>query len=104
MTLPEVPLPRKSVTLPDGSLVEFHSLSRFEAIHVSTAYRDGANGGQEAAEAFTLARGMDISEDEARAWLEHTDATAAGLVVDGIIYLSGLADPPADPEAPEKKD
>ncbi len=95
MSLPPAPLPRETVQVA-GVDVTFRSLSRSEALHVTTAFRDDPDG----AEIYILARGCDIGEDEARAWREVSDPTEAGKVIDGIVFLSKLAKRPPDDEGP----
>jgi hypothetical protein len=89
MALPIKPLPTDAVEV-NGESVEFHALSRTDALKVSTQFADRADE----AEVFMLSRATGVSEDEARAWLGTTDLTEAGKLINGIIFLSGLADPP----------
>ena len=99
MALPIRPLPTEMVEV-NGEPVTFHALSRSQALKITTQYRGRADD----AEVFILACGMGIPEDEARAWLDTTDMTEAGKLVDGIVILTGLAkrptEAPADGEAP----
>lgn len=95
--LPQVALPTKSVEV-GGTPVQFRSLSRTEAMKVTTQFRDNPDG----AEVFILACGVGVSEDEAAAWRNATDPTEAGKVIDGILVLSGLAEGQGDPKAPTK--
>ena len=76
-----------------GVEVEFRSLSRAEAMKASTGFRDDVDAG----ETFILACGMDIDEEEAEAWRSATPPDEAGKLVDGIIFLSGLAEPESKP-------
>jgi hypothetical protein len=48
-------------------------------------------GQEDEAEVWILTCGADVTEDEARAWRESVDVETAGLLIDGIIMLSGLA-------------
>jgi hypothetical protein len=91
MALPVIPLPKSSVDI-GGVPVPFRSLTRKEALHVTTGFRDDPD----AAEVYILSLGAGITEAEAIAWRESTDPTEAGKLVDAIIYLTGLAKPPAE--------
>ena len=91
--LPAIPLPRDTV-LVGGVEVEYRSLSRAEALKASTGFRSDPDAG----ETFILSCGMDISEDEALAWRNATPGDEAGKLIDGIIFLSGLAERPVIPE------
>ncbi len=86
MALPIIPLPKSEVEV-GGTIVKFHSLSRKDALSVSTNFKDDPD----AAEIFILVKGADVTEVEASVWRANTDATEVGKLVDGIIYLSGLA-------------
>lgn len=78
-----VPMPTDTVKVGDGK-VEVRGLSRAEYVHLNT-YADDP----EAAEAFVLACGTGLSEEEAAAWLAATPTVAAGHVLDRIAELSG---------------
>ncbi len=97
--LPSIPLPSKVVTLSDGSEVVIRSLSRADALKVTTEFRDNPD----AAEVFVLVHGVGVSNAEATKWRKETAIEDAGAVIDGIIFLSGLAEPPKaegdDPKA-----
>jgi hypothetical protein len=86
MALPVVSLPRDTVEV-HGEKVEVRGLSRAEAFKLTQAFP----GNPDAAEAFLIACGAGVTEDEARAWREATDPTSVGKVVDRIVELSGLA-------------
>jgi hypothetical protein len=90
MTLPVKPLATDSVEI-GGERVDFRSLSRSEALQLQ-AFR----GREDEAEVFILARGSGVSEDEARAWREQVDTETAGVLIDGILFLSGLAQKDAE--------
>lgn len=95
-TLPVVPLPTRTVEV-GGVDVTFRALSRSEALKVTTEFRDDPDG----AEIYILALGVGVTEAEAKAWREVTDVEEAGKVIDGIVYLSGLADPKEDGPSPQ---
>lgn len=86
--LPPVPLPTDTVSVA-GTDIVVRGLSRAEATRIAKF-----NGDVDAAESFVLARGVGISEDDAKAWRDATPPDVAGLVVDRIIELSGLTDHP----------
>ena len=99
MTLPIKALPTDSVEV-NGEIVEFRSLSRTEALKVTTQFY----GKADAAEVFLLQCGVSCTEDEATAWLGATTHTEAGKLIDGIIFLSGLSRRGgAGKEAPDPK-
>jgi len=89
--LPVVALPASSVEV-GGATVAIRSLSRKEAMHVGSAFKEDLDG----AEVFILAKGCDIPEAEAAAWRDATSVEEAGKVIDAIVYLSGLATAPVD--------
>lgn len=86
--LPRIPLPKNTVTV-HGNEIEFRSLSRAEALKVTTQFKDDPD----AAEIFILACGVGVTEAEAEAWRAEVDPISAGKVIDGIILLTGLNDP-----------
>jgi len=88
MGLPVGQLAKGSVNV-NGQVVEYRSLSRKEVLKCGTAYKDDIDG----AENFILVCGTGCTEEEAIAFRENTDPTEAGKLIDGIIYLSGLATP-----------
>lgn len=101
--LPAVPLPRKTVDVA-GSSVEIRSLSRTEALHVTSDFKGAAGSGADAdaAEIFVLSRGVGVTEEEAKRWRDETDPIEAGKVIDGILILSGIAELGEDGEAHPK--
>lgn len=85
MILPLSPLATGTVDI-GGQTVEFRSLSRAEALKLN-----GYRGREDEAEVFIIASATGASEDEAQAWRESVDVATAGLLIDGILILSGLA-------------
>jgi hypothetical protein len=92
MPLPIAPLATGEVTIA-GSVVTFHSLSRAQALQLND-YR----GREDEAEVFILVAGTGCSEAEAIAFREGNDTDTAGLLIDGILIVSGLAEAD-DPKA-----
>lgn len=88
-TLPSVPLPTETIVVA-GAEILIRGLSRSEAIRIGGEFA----GNLDAAETFVIARGCDISEEDARLWREATPPDVVGEVADRIIVLSGLADTP----------
>jgi hypothetical protein len=88
-TLPTIPLPTREIVV-GGGTVKITSLTRADALYVKSHFDDGT---ADAAEAFIVAKGVGVTEEEAAAWIASTPVKDAGLVIDGIIYLSGLAEP-----------
>lgn len=88
MGLPVVPLGTGSVDI-GGTTVEYHALSRAQALQLN-----GYRGREDEAEVFILMAGTGCTEDEAKAFREGNDTDTAGLLIDGILILSGLADGP----------
>jgi hypothetical protein len=86
MALPKKALPTTEVTL-GSEVVTIRSLSRSEALRLTTSFKDNADG----AENFVLACGAGVSEEEAEEWRNSTDPTTAGLVIDEILKFTGLA-------------
>ena len=86
MTLPIAPLPTGEVTIA-GTVVAFRSMSRAEALQLN-----GYKGREDEAEVFILMSGTGCSEAEAEAFREGNDTATAGLLIDGILVLSGLAE------------
>lgn len=92
MSLPVVPLPRGSVEIA-GELVTFRSLSRSEALHMQTF-----RGREDEAEIHLLVCGTGVTSDEAKAWRDSVDTETAGILIDAIINVSGLARARTDAE------
>lgn len=90
--LPSVPLPEDHIEI-NGQTVTFRSLSRAEAMRVSTQFRDNPDG----AETFIIACGVGVTEEEAAKWRAEIDPITAGKLVDAIIILTGLVDDPKNP-------
>lgn len=91
MSLPIKPLAWDSVEIA-GEKVRYRSLSRAEALRMGTFA-----GREDEAEVFILTCGTGCTEDEARAFRDGNDTETAGLLVDGIIILSGLTRKTAQP-------
>jgi hypothetical protein len=84
-SLPIVPLPNGTITEGPLAGVEYHSLSRAQAMQINTfAERP------DEAEDFILACGTGVSVEEAHSWREETGVHVAGELVDAIILISGL--------------
>jgi len=88
MALPVVPLGRGTVEI-GGETVEFRSLSRSQALQLNSF-----KGREDEAEVFILMGGTGCSEDEARAFRDGNDTETAGILIDAILILSGLANNP----------
>lgn len=86
MALPVVPLPTETVTV-GGIAVAIRGLSRLEVVKLKTDYQ----GKEDAAEVFLLSCALNITQEEAEAWLQATPPAPAGELIEAIIYLSGLA-------------
>ena len=84
MSLPVVPLGRGTVIIGD-EVIEYRALSRSEALRLNT-YR----GREDEAEVYIIQCGTGCTEDEAKAFRDGNDAPTAGLLIDGIIEISGL--------------
>ncbi len=98
-TLPVVKRRTKLITLGKGQTVEIRGLSRAEARHLTTAFKDGTETGDvDGAEIWLLVTVLGVTETEARLWREETDADIVGLVIDGIVSLSGLTGDGPDPK------
>jgi hypothetical protein len=93
MALPIKPLATDSVEIA-GELVEFRAMSRSEALRMN-AFR----GREDEAEVFVLVCGTGCTEAEAEAFRSGNDTDTAGLLIDGILVLSGLATSDDDPKA-----
>ena len=85
MSLPIKALATDSVTIA-GQAVEYRSMSRAQALALAS-YK----GREDEAEVFILMSGTGCSEEEAKAFREGNDTATAGLLIDGILVLSGLA-------------
>jgi len=84
MALPVKALARDSVLIGDEK-VEFRAMSRSEALKLGN-YR----GKEDEAEIFILQCGTSCTDDEAKAFLDANDTATAGLLIEGILALSGL--------------
>jgi hypothetical protein len=83
--LPVVPLATGTVEV-GGTDVVIRSLSRSAVVSLAQFGRDTT-----AAEVFIVSKGTGGTEDEARAWLDSTDAETAGILLKAIAALSGIA-------------
>lgn len=86
IVLPAVSLPTAEVEVA-GVTVTARSLSRSDAIRVSTKYDKET---VDEAEIFILSRGTGVSMDAAREWLGSVGVDVAAPLMDKIIELSGL--------------
>lgn len=86
MPLPIKELATATVTI-DGTEVEYRALSREEALRLNGF----AGGREDEAEVFIIVCGTGVSEEEAREFRSKNDTLTAGLLIDGILILSGLA-------------
>jgi hypothetical protein len=88
MTLPIISLATDSLEL-NGTAVEYRSMSRAEALKLQD-YK----GRPDEAENYILMCGTGCTEDEAKAFRDGSDTATAGLLIDGILVLSGLTNTP----------
>ena len=84
-TLPIPLLPAGTIDLA-GSSVDYHSLSRAQALALNDY-----EGHEADAEDWILACGLDISVEDARAWREAVTLEIGGVLVDAIVDISGLS-------------
>jgi|GEM_PF-3880455 len=84
MPLPVIPLATGEIDLA-GQKVQYRAISAAAAFKIDAASR--ATRG-----AVIIALALDISEDEAQAWLEATPMDAATELLTAIVELSGLED------------
>lgn len=87
IALPSVPLPSDTVEVA-GQAIEIKSLSRSDALKLTTQFRERADD----AEIFVLARGVGVTEEQAKEWRDETDPITAGKVIDAILILTGIVD------------
>jgi hypothetical protein len=85
MPLPIQTLATDSVTIA-GIEVEYRAMSREEVLRLQKF-----EGDPDGAEVFALVCGTGCSEAEAQEFRTQNDAITAGLLIDGILILSGLA-------------
>ena len=85
MALPNVPLPTDTVDI-NGESVPIKSLSRDAVLRLSNM-GDDAGG----AEIMMLSLGTGVTEAEAKAWRETTDAPTADKLLQAIARLSGIS-------------
>lgn len=83
--LPLSPLAKGSVDI-NGVPVEYRSLSRAEALTLNSF-----RGREAEAEVFIITAATGCSDDEAETWRGSVDTDTAGLLIDAILILSGLA-------------
>jgi len=84
--LPVVTLPASTIEI-GGQLVDYHSLSRSQALRLGAF-----TGREDDAEDFLLACGTDRTVEEAHAWRDSVPMEEGGQLVDAIIAISGLSD------------
>lgn len=103
--LPRKALPTGTVTI-EGQVIEVRGLSRAEALHFTTGFTEGELEDRVTrAEVFLLVKGVGVSEEEALAWRNETDADTSGPLIDKVIELSGLSkqQPGKDGKTPDPK-
>lgn len=88
MALPVIPLPTGEIEIA-GQRVAFHSLTRSQAVTLSAMVNAEGDHTQEG-EVLVLSSAMDISKDEAQAWLDSTDPVTANLLLQAIGDISGF--------------
>lgn len=97
MALPVKALPTDTLAIA-GVSVQYRSLSRAQALKLNEY-----QGREDEAEVYILTCGTGCTEDEAVAFRESNDTATAGLLIDSILILSGLAkadkESDADPNA-----
>lgn len=93
MPLPLSPLATGSVDI-NGTSVEFRSMSRAETLKLRDY--EGQTG---EAEAYIVSTSTGVSIEEARMWFEGIDTPTGAMLVDAILVLSGLKNPPASPSS-----
>jgi hypothetical protein len=91
MGLPVKPLATATLAI-DGQAVEYRSLSRAQALKLNEF-----RGREDEGEVYILMCGTGCTEAEATAFREGNDIATAGVLIEAIIVLSGLAK--ADPES-----
>lgn len=89
--LPVIELPASEVQVGDG-VVAFRGMSRGEVIRMRTEYRGNPDG----AENFIIATATGIPLEDVAAWRDSTPPDDAGKLIDAILILTGLAEPPED--------
>lgn len=97
MPLPSIALFRQTINV-GGTDVSVRALSRAEAMQLSD-YKDRLGE----AEVFILMCGTGCTEEEAKEFRQNNSVETAGLLVDGILALSGIAgddDPKAGSNEP----
>jgi len=96
--LPEAPLAHGEVEVA-GAMVSVRSLTRAEALALRAMA--GEPDADARGEVYLIARGLDIGEDEARAWWESSDPIAVQKLVHGIGVVSRLlGEDGRDPNSP----
>lgn len=85
MALPIVPLATDTVTI-GGTDVTIRAMSRAQALKLN-AYK----GREDEAEILILAAGTGCTLEEAEAFRDGNDTATAGVLIDAILVLSGLA-------------
>ena len=93
--LPHAPLARGTVDVAGTSLA-IRSLTRGEELHLREL--QGQPDADRLGEIYIIARGLDVSEEEAAAWWDESDPGAVQDLVQGIAIVSRLAT--ADGKAP----
>jgi hypothetical protein len=92
MALPIAPLPTGEAII-GGETVVYHSMTRSQALRLNSF-----KGAEDEAEVFILQCGTGCTEEDARAFRDGNDTETAGLLIDAILVLSGLAEPDPDPK------
>lgn len=87
MALPKAKLPRRELEF-DGEKTVVRGLTRGEGAKVAKA----SNEDPEGTDALVVSYGCDVSRAEANEWLEAAPLSAAILVIETILELSGLGE------------
>lgn len=101
MSLPVVAPRTEEVELGAGQTVTVRSLTRAEALAIGQFRTDDAPNVEQVAafEAYLIAKGMDVTVEEATAWCARTDSSVVDALTTAIARVSGLAkDGQTDPK------
>jgi hypothetical protein len=93
MGLPKKALPTKTIEVA-GQKLEIRGLSRAEVIRFYVDF----SGDLEGAEIYLIAKGANVSDEEAKTWREEVDANTADLLIKEISRLSALSEDGEDPK------
>lgn len=100
--MPALPIVALPTTVDGATGIEYRSLTRKEARHVTIGFHvadpedlAGLEAAADACEVYILACGLSRPEEEVAEWRAASDSGTVERIVEGILSLSGMRDGPS---------